>query len=242
MSNNIKKNNHMKQILTIFVILVTVAISNIVVKNNTINEDFNNIVSYEIYNIPEYDNKPYVIINNNKPIFEEKYFNSNCFESYSNLDNYGRCGVTFANLGKDTMPKDDESRTSISHIEPTGWNNKEYDMISGRYLYNRCHLIAHSLSAENANKKNLITGTKYLNTNMTKFESEVLEYLKEDESNHVLYRVTPIYKNDNLVASGVQMEAISVKDLGKSICFNVYLYNVQPGINIDYKTGNSSIL
>ncbi len=190
-------------------------------------------------NIPEYTNKPYVILNNNNPNFDENDLKSKSFEKYSNLDSLGRCGVAYACLSIDTMPSADDERGNISSIEPSGFINKKYDNIDGGYLYNRCHLIGYQLSNENANEKNLITGTRYMNTEgMLPFENDVAEYIKET-NNHVLYRVTPIYKGDNLVASGVQLEAKSVEDNGKSICFNVYCYNVQPGIKIDYKTGES---
>ena len=242
MSKSNKKSSNKKQILLLVVLFLFVVI---ITGTNIYDEKFNNInkkVSQELGNIPEYDSKPYVIINNNNPNFSDEYFHSECFELYSDLDKYGRCGVAFANLGKDTIPKEDEDRTSISHIEPTGWNNKIYDIVNGGYLYNRCHLIAHSLSAENANKQNLITGTKYFNTNMANFERDVLNYLKEDEDNNVLYRVTPIFEGDNLIASGVQLEAMSVEDRGIKIRYNVYIYNVQPRIQIDYSNGNSKLL
>ena len=194
-------------------------------------------VSFDLNTIPEFNNEPYVIINNNEPEFEEKYFITKSFENYSDLDTLGRCGVAFANIGKDLMPT--SSREAIGTVKPTGWNNTKYDFIDGKYLYNRCHLIGFQLAGENANEKNLITGTRYLNvTGMLPFENQVAEYVKSKKK-HVLYRVTPIFKDQNLVASGVQMEAESVEDKGKAICFNVYVYNNQPGVKIDYKTGES---
>ena len=195
--------------------------------------------SLDLSSIPEYTNEPCVILNNNKPEFQESDVKTESFENYSDLDSLGRCGVAFACLNIDTMPSADDERESISNVEPSGWINKKYDSVDGGYLYNRCHLIGYQLSNENANEKNLITGTRYMNTEgMLPFENQVAEYIKETD-NHVLYRVTPIYEDDNLVASGVQIEAKSVEDNGDGICFNVYCYNVQPGITIDYKTGES---
>lgn len=195
--------------------------------------------SFDLSTIPNYTDQPYVVLNDNKPDFEESDLTTESFEKYSDLDALGRCGCAFANLSTDTMPKEDEERESISSVEPSGWINKKYEIVDGGYLYNRCHLIGYQLSAENANEKNLITGTRYMNTEgMLPFENQVADYIKETD-NHVLYRVTPIYDRNNLVASGVQIEAQSVEDNGKGICFNVYCYNVQPGIDIDYSTGES---
>lgn len=200
--------------------------------------------SYNLGNIPKYSNEPYCIINNNIPNFSEEDFKKEAFEEYSNLDSLGRCGVAFAKVGKETMPKENEKRQSISNVEPSGWKSKQYskDLVNGKYLYNRCHLIAYKLSAENDNEKNLITGTRYFNTEgMLPFELKVMKYLEANPDKHVLYRVTPVFEGDNLVANGVQIEAKSVEDNGKEICFNVYVYNVQPGIEIDYKTGDSKL-
>lgn len=192
---------------------------------------------YELANIPEYSGKDYVYINNNEPIFDSKYINTNSFESYSELDYLGRSGVAFANVGIELMPT--EKRGSIGMIKPSGWNQKKYDIVDGKYLYNRCHLIGYQLTGQNANVKNLITCTRYMNSvSMLEFENKVASYIKKT-NNHVLYRVTPIYDGDNLLASGVVMEAYSIEDSGKGIKFNVYLYNVQDGIEIDYKTGDS---
>lgn len=197
-------------------------------------------VSFSLDTIPDFANEPYVIINNNKPNFEEKDFTTKSFEKYSELDVLGRCGVAFANIGKDIMPK--EERGEIGMIKPSGWQIAKYDLVDGKYLYNRCHLIGFQLAGENANEKNLITGTRYLNVDgMLPFENQVAEYVKK-KNKHVLYRVTPIFKDKNLVASGVQMEAESVEDRGKSICFNVYVYNNQPRVEIDYKTGKSQLI
>lgn len=197
--------------------------------------------SFNLDDIPEFDGKtPYVIINNNEPNFPEEDFNSNSFEKYSELDSLGRCGVAYANVSKETMPT--EARGEISKVKPTGWHTVKYDCVEGKYLYNRCHLIGYQLTAENANKQNLITGTRYLNVDgMFPFENQVAEYVKQ-ENGHVLYRVTPIFKENNLVANGVQMEAESVEDKGEKVKFNVYAFNVQPNIKIDYLTGNSELI
>lgn len=190
--------------------------------------------------IPAYSGKAYVVINNNQPSFSESELKTSGYETYSGLDSLGRCGMAIAAVGKDTMPKANEERGSISSIKPTGWQQATYDNISGKYLYNRCHLIGWQLSAENANRGNLITGTKYLNVEgMLPFENMVADYIKET-GNHVAYRIVPIYEGNNLLASGVQMEAYSIEDKGEGICFNVYCYNVQPGITIDYATGKST--
>lgn len=184
--------------------------------------------------------KTYIEINNNNPEFSESDFSENSFESYSELDSLGRCGVAFANIGIDLMPT--EERGDIGSVKPTGWHTVKYDNIDGKYLYNRCHLIGFQLTAENANKENLVTGTRYLNVQgMLPFENMVADYIKETK-NHVLYRVTPVFEGDNLVASGVRMEAWSVEDEGEGICFHVYIYNIQPGIEIDYSSGASKLI
>lgn len=190
-------------------------------------------------NIPVYSGKAYVELNNNVPNFKKSEITEKAFEQYSELDKYGRCGVAYANVCEETMPT--EERGAIGMIKPSGWNTVKYDCVDGKYLYNRCHLIGYQLTAENANEKNLITGTRYLNIEgMLPFENMVADYVEETD-NHVLYRVTPIYKGSNLLASGVQMEAYSVEDKGSGICFNVYCYNVQPGITIDYSDGSSRL-
>ena len=197
------------------------------------------IYSYDIEDIPEYNGEPYVILNNNIPNFEESGYSTNSFEYYSDLDKLGRCGVAFANIGLDLMPT--EERGYIGNIKPSGWHTVKYDIVDGKYLYNRCHLIGYQLTSENANEKNLITCTRYMNTvGMLGFENEVAEYIKKT-GNHVLYRVTPMYEGNNLLASGVNIEALSVEDKGKGIQFNVYVYNVQDGILIDYSDGSSSL-
>lgn len=194
--------------------------------------------SFSISEIPAYSGSPYVVINNNIPYFTESDYTTNSYEYYSELDSLGRCGVCVASIGKDLMPT--EERGSIGSVKPTGWHTVKYDNVDGKYLYNRCHLIGYQLSGENANTKNLITGTRYLNIQgMLPFENMVADYVKET-GNHILYRSTPIFEGNNLLASGVLLEAYSVEDKGDGICFNVYCYNVQPDISIDYATGDSS--
>ena len=189
--------------------------------------------------IPDFSGKPYVVINDNQPGFTEEELVRESYEFYSELDYLGRCGYVMACIGKDMMPTED--RESISHVKPTGWAQAYYDFVDGQALYNRCHLIGFQLTGENANKQNLITGTRYMNTEgMLPFENMVADYIKET-GNHVLYRVTPIFDGNNLVANGVQMEAYSVEDKGDGICFHVYVYNNQPGVAIDYTTGESEL-
>lgn len=190
--------------------------------------------SVTLDSIPAYDGSPWVELNQNTPNFDPDDLTQEAFEEYGPLDSLGRCTTAWANVCQELMPTED--RESISSVTPTGWINREYD---GEYLYNRCHLIGFQLTGENANEQNLITGTRYLNVEgMLPFENMVADYVKET-GNHVLYRVTPIFDGDNLVASGVEMEAQSVEDQGEGICFHVYCYNVQPGVTIDYATGES---
>lgn len=197
------------------------------------------VKSYSLEDLPEYNGKDYVIINHNEPEFKEEDLTTKTFEKYSNLDRLKRCGVAYANVSKETMPT--EERTSIGMVKPTGWHTQKYNNIEGKYLYNRCHLIGYQLAGENANEKNLITCTRQMNTiGMLQFENKVAEYIKKT-NNHVLYRVSPIFINSNLLASGVQIEAKSVEDKGKGISFNVYVYNVQDGIEINYKDGSSKL-
>lgn len=195
--------------------------------------------TYKIENIPQYSAEAYVTINENKPNFTDEDYTKDTFELYSDLDILNRAGVAFAKVSKETMPT--EERGSIGMIKPTGWHTVKYDIVSGKYLYNRCHLIGYQLTGENANEKNLITCTRQMNTGaMLDFENEVANYIDET-NNHVLYRVTPIYVDNNLLASGVQIEASSVEDKCGEICFNVYIYNVQDGITIDYTNGDSHL-
>lgn len=189
-------------------------------------------------NYPAYSGEDYVVLNNNVPTFTSDEITTQSYEFYSELDDLGRCGYAMACVGQDIMPT--EKRGSIGMIKPSGWHTVRYDdLISDKYLYNRCHLIGYQLTGENANKKNLITGTRYFNvTGMLPFEDEVADYVHET-GNHVLYRVTPDFEGENLVAYGVQMEAYSVEDNGQSVCYNVFVYNIQPGITLDYATGDS---
>lgn len=203
------------------------------------NSNVVNQVSYDLASIPEYSNANYVVLNNNEPNFTESDYTTNSFERYSELDSLGRAKVAYANIGVDLMPT--EERGSIGQVKPSGWHLVKYDIVNGKYLYNRCHLIGFQLTGENANEKNLITCTRQMNTvGMLEFENKVANYIKST-NNHVLYRVTPIYKDDNLLASGVVMEAYSVEDSGEGIKFNIFVYNVQDGIDIDYKTGDSKL-
>lgn len=198
-----------------------------------------NSASITLDEIPEYSGSAYISINDNVPFFTDEEMITEAFEYYSDLDSLGRCGVAYANVCVDIMPT--EERGEIGSVKPTGWHTVKYDIVSGKYLYNRCHLIGYQLSAENANTKNLITGTRYLNVEgMLPFENMVADYVKET-NNHVLYRVTPMFAGENLLCSGVLIEAKSVEDKGAGILFNVYCYNVQPGITIDYLTGDSSL-
>lgn len=240
-----KSNNDLKRILILIVFAIIIGIVGYF-SDDTNNTDYvsnSNIVSINMESIPEYSGTPYVTINNNIPSFNESDYSTTAFETYSNLDDKNRCGIAYANICKEIMPGKTEERESISQIKPSGWQTAVYDgIVEGKYLYNRCHLIGYQLAGENANEKNLITGTRYMNVEgMLPFENSVDDYIEENENNHVLYRVTPIFEGDNLVASGVQMEAYSVEDNGKGICFNVYVYNVQPGIIIDYATGASRL-
>lgn len=201
-------------------------------------EDLVNNNSYvSLDAIPAYDGRAYVAVNNNEPFFTDSDMTTTAFENYSDLDSLGRCGVAYANICKDIMPT--EERGKIGMIKPSGWHTVKYDVIKDRYLYNRCHLIGYQLAGENANPKNLITGTRYLNVEgMLPFENLVADYVN-NTGNHVLYRVTPMFSGSNLVANGVLIEAKSVEDNGGGILFNVYCYNVQPGVGINYENGDS---
>jgi len=191
----------------------------------------------DISEIPKYTGEAFVCLNGNVPFFTEEDFSGKSFEEYGELDYLNRCGVAFSKIGPELMPT--EERGPIGQVKPSGWQISKYDFVDGKYLYNRCHLIGFQLTGENANEKNLITGTRYLNVEgMLPFENMVADYIKETK-NHVLYRVTPVFEGINLIASGVIMEAMSVEDNGDGILFNVYCYNVQPGVKIDYKTGDN---
>ena len=234
-----RKKQSKKSIIVTIILLLLFAFYN---KYETEIKNFiysNAYKSYSIEEIPAYNGENYVVINNNEPSFTENDLSTESFETYSSQDALGRSGKAYANIGIDLMPT--EERGSIGSIKPTGWHTVKYDIVEGKYLYNRCHLIGHQLSGENANPENLITCTRQTNVEgMLPFENEIADYVKSTK-NHVLYRVTPIYEGANLLASGVQMEALSVEDNGKGIKFNVYVYNVQDGININYSDGESSL-
>jgi len=244
--SKIKKQNIWQIILEIAVVICIIIGGYINSDAESTNNDIespkqNESITFDLSTIPEYTTSPYVELNNNIPYFSEEDYTTEPFEKYSDWKD-GKSGVAYANICKETMPKYGEERGEIGNIKDlSGWVQKRYDnIIKDKYLYNRCHLIGWQLSAENDNKKNLITGTRYLNTEgMLPFENIVAEYIKDNPNNHILYRVTPIFEGNNKLASGVQMEAWSVEDKGQGICFNVYCYNVQPGIIIDYATGES---
>lgn len=235
--------NIIKLICTILALIMLCSCSDIGAISQRIDEEKQTTTQYteieqfsSVNDVEEYTFFPYVQINNNVPEFDDTSYTES-FEQYGELDSLGRCTSCIANIGTDLMPT--EERGAIGSIKPTGWQVAKYDCVDGKYLYNRCHLIGYQLTAENANPKNLITGTRYLNVDgMLEFESMVADYVKST-GNHVLYRVTPIFKDNELVARGVQMEAYSIEDNGKGVQFNIYCYNVQPNIEIDYKTGNS---
>lgn len=227
--------------ITIVVILIVYIVGYIFIPDKMdyiflfdVNNHFTNSSSN---NIPEYNGLAYITLDSNVPNFDEKLINTESFESYSKLDKLGRCGEAIANIGIDLMPT--EKRGTIGSVKPSGWHTIKYSGIDGNYLYNRCHLIGYQLTGENANKNNLITCTREMNTGaMLDFENEVADYIKRTK-NHVLYRVTPIFDNNNLLAKGVQMEALSIEDNGAGIKFNVFIYNVQSGIEINYLNGDS---
>ena len=238
-----KKNNSLNKLIITFIIIIVLGIlgcynieiqifpkEESVISNDLPIIDVSN--SFSLEDIPEYSDKPYIVLNNNIPNFTKDDYTTKAFETYSELDKLGRCGTAYANICMEIMPSNDETRGAIGSVKPSGWKTVRYNgIVDGNYLYNRCHLIGWQLAGENSNKKNLITGTRYMNVEgMLPFENLVDDYFekKENENNHVLYRVTPIFEGNNLVANGVQMEAYSVEDKGKGICFNVYVYNVQP--------------
>ncbi len=243
----------MKKHLSIIALLIVISIINSSCIDINFDTDFFDCIetqtnespnehtgSFDIANLPDFTDNPYVEINNNAPYFTENDYLNTSFEIYSDLDRLGRCGVAFANVGPESIPT--EERGAIGQIKPSGWHTVKYDCVEGKYLYNRCHLIAYNLCGENSNEKNLVTGTRYMNiSGMLPFEIKVYDYVVET-GNHVLYRVTPIYDGDNLLASGVLMEGWSVEDEGEGICFNAFVYNAQPEIEIDYATGESRLV
>lgn len=223
-------------LLVLFIIeYFNIDINSIINSTNASNKTIIN----DLNTIDNYNGSSYVIVNDNIPYFKEEEINTNSFEEYGELDSLGRCTTAFANIDKSMMPT--EKRGSIGSIKPSGWHTVKYDIIEGKYLYNRCHLIGYQLTGENANSKNLITCTRSMNTTgMLEFENKVAKYLRET-NNHVLYRVTPVFEGNNLLATGVLMEALSVEDNGEGIKFNVFVYNIEDGIIIDYKTGDSKL-
>ena len=227
----------MKRLVNILTLLLTLSL---LFSSLTGCSLFGKDASFSLEDVPEFDGKtPYVKINDGKPFFTDEDMVTKSYESYSDLDSLGRCGTTIACVGFDIMPTED--RGSIGMVKPSGWHTVKYDIVDGKYLYNRCHLIGYQLTGENANKQNLITGTRYMNVDgMLPFENMVADYVKETK-NHVMYRITPIFEGTNLVAHGVLMEAKSVEDNGKGIEFCVYVYNNQPGIVIDYRSGESKL-
>ena len=241
MSRSKRKNKKRQFVFSILIVLVAIGTyyKDDIQKYIDTNKTYA-VESYNISNIPQYSGNSYVILNDNKPSFTDEDYLKGNFEEYSELDALGRCGVAYANVSVDTMPT--EERGSIGQIKPTGWHTVKYDIVSGKYLYNRCHLIGYQLNGENANPNNLITCTRSMNTEgMLEFENQVADYVKET-NNHVLYRVTPIFENNNLLVSGVQIEASSVEDKCGDICFNVYVYNVEDGIEINYENGDSKLI
>ncbi len=226
-----------KKVISILFVVICAIITVLYNNYSYSNHEVNNY-SKSVLEVSPYDgSSSYVIINNNEPEFLSDDLVTRSYEFYSDLDSLGRAGVAMSSIGIDLMPT--EERGNIGSVKPSGWHTIKYDFINGKYLYNRCHLIAYQLSGENANEKNLITCTRQTNTGiMLEYENKVAKYIKET-NNHVLYRVTPIYENNNLVASGIQMEAMSVEDNGTGIKFNIYIYNVQDGVDINYETGES---
>lgn len=228
--------------LQIIVFTLSLSFAAVMGVNGTSNQDneFHLAEAKAATTIPSYKGKPYVVQNNNKPQFTKNQLkNKKSYEQYGKLDKYNRCTTCIANIGKDLMPTG--KRGPIGMIKPTGWHTVKYDCVDGKYLYNRCHLIGYQLTGENANKRNLITGTRSLNVDgMLPFENMVADYIKET-GNHVLYRVTPVFKGKEKLARGVKMEAQSIEDNGKGIKFNVFVFNVQKGVTINYSDGSSHL-
>lgn len=194
--------------------------------------------AFSFSDVPEYSGSAFVQLNGNQPYFSEENLTTDSYELYGELDGLGRCTTCIACVGEDLMPT--QPRGNISEVKPTGWQSVQYDFVDGGSLYNRCHLIGFQLTAEDANENNLITGTRYMNLNMESYESLIAEYVRDYHA-HVLYRVTPVFAGENLLAEGVLLEGMSVEDKGASVCFCAFLYNVQPGVVIDYRTGDSCL-
>ena len=241
-----KKRNNIFRILFLYLTLTCLTLSgcnSATGSNENISELEQKIAQAPVYssieNIPEYDGNTFAVVDDNQPDFTEDEITDVAYDEYSELDELGRCGAAEASVGKEIMPT--EERGAIGQVKPSGWHTVKYDFVDGKYLYNRCHLLGYQLTGENANERNLITGTRYLNVEeMLPFENLVADYVKETD-NHVMYRVTPIFGGDNLVATGVEMEAYSVEDNGEGVCFHVFCYNVQPDVKIDYATGDSKL-
>ena len=238
-----KKKRYNVVFFVIFISVICVIAFSLIIRldlNRTKQIQVSSLKEFNLEEVPDFTGIPYIEINGNKPWFDKDQKNTKAFEEYSDLDSLGRCGPAMANVCVELMPT--EERGEIGMIKPSGWHTVKYDdIIEDRYLYNRCHLIAYSLTGENANEKNLITGTRFMNVNgMLPFEIQVANYIR-DTNNHVLYRVTPVFNGKELVARGVIIEAWSVEDNGRGICFNIFCYNNQPGIKIDYTTGESRV-
>lgn len=227
-----KMNKELKNSIIGIIIIIALLVGNYINENKNVTQNPSDNTT-----IKDYDGSSYVEINNNNPSFNESDYQTISFEKYSELDYLGRCGVAFANLSKELMPT--EERGSIGMIKPSGWHTIKYDIVDGKYLYNRCHLIGYQLTGENANPKNLITCTRQMNTGiMLDYENIVTKYIK-DTNHHVLYRVTPNFKDDNLLVTGVQIEGASAED--DTIRFNIFIYNIQDGIEINYQNGDSKL-
>lgn len=230
------KTNRLLSILVLLIVLFTLSSCD---KTDSKTQAPSENIQMTQSGIPEYTGDAYTVLNDNDPAFTDEELVTRSYETYSELDSLGRCGVVMACIGTDIMPTED--RGSIGQVKPSGWHTVKYDHVDGKYLYNRCHLIGFQLTGENANEQNLITGTRYMNVDgMLPFENMVADYVKETD-NHVIYRVTPVFEENDLVAKGVIMQAQSVEDNGEGISFNVFVHNIQPGVTIDYKTGESSL-
>ena len=243
------KRKHLLFLLSVLTILILSGCKSVEIRDSSWSEDIiteatvpdqiNQVHIYSFDDIPEYAGKPYIELNNNSPEFDQESLSAESYESYGELDALGRCTAATACLSVDTMPPDGEKRGEIGSVKPTGWHTIKYDCIESKYLYNRCHMIGWQLSNENDNPKNLITGTRYMNIEMLEYENMVADYIRST-NNHVMYRVTPVFDGNDLLCKGLQMEGYSIEDNGGGICYNVFFYNVQPGIEIDYSSGASS--
>ncbi len=235
--NNSNKN---RSAVFLFALLITLGCILCTCTNDSQGDSLGFPTEFDLSEVSEYNGAAYAVVNHNTPYFDTSQCTNVSFEYYSPLDAQGRCSVVYACIGKDLMPT--EGRGDIGMVKPSGWRISKYDFVDGKYLYNRCHLIGFQLSGENANTGNLITGTRYMNVQgMLPFENMIADYVRET-NNHVMYRVTPIFEGKNLLAAGVLMEAWSVEDMGEGVCFNVFCYNVQPMVYIDYATGENRLV